>query len=447
MLYCEPMYSDYSLKTMKVRRRRWLETLLTIGFILCLLIGLGALAMLWLRTRPAETPETQSPLQLVNGERVTPGLALRWLGGDAPAALAAQAVRAGELETANALLLFDTQSNSSYRVGVWLQLAQRWTEIGDTQSALEAWRTIQSIAVLDPAFKSLERAQLLVQTSQGFLDANDLAAGRDAVQQVVRCVTQLPDLLPVQRSQLLTSVRPIAVAVDDATLLATLDDFIRNPYVTPGGVLLTDPWPLITSQPPDDVQLDGAIAARQQAARLLADRIVVTGGADIEAERQSLALALMAEEQARATYFSQTLSGGISLQQQLAVLVRQRDWTLLQLQVATNAFGLSIMPQWEASANVLTGQLAASSVNISNVLAALADAQATPLEQALLRTETAHLTALESALGRIPDSDMSALNERIRLAQSAMEQLGSPLALPVAYDSDAVPAGFRIQPR
>ena len=85
--------------------------------------------------------------------------------------------------------------------------------------------------------------------------------------------------------------------------------------------------------------------------------------------------------------------------------------------------------------------------NIATVTNALADAQPSELEQNMLRAEAAHALALQSAIGLYPGANNADIGERLRLTQSEMARLGAPPALPVAYEADAYPSGFRIQQR
>src|SRR5262245_10490323 len=96
------------------RRRRWLERLLVFGFLLCLLVGLGALAMLWRLTAGDTTAvRFDAPLASLRTEHIVPALTLAELAGDPVDALAYQALAAGQLETARALLTYRRQDNGA----------------------------------------------------------------------------------------------------------------------------------------------------------------------------------------------------------------------------------------------------------------------------------------------------------------------------------------------
>ena len=428
-------------------RRRRLEVLLLAGFLLSLVAGLAALGVLWsLAQRPA-APLSAGVFGLLDPERVQPGLAVRALAGDAPAALAAQAIRAGELPTAAALLIFDTQTQGSARAALWRQLGLAFQAQGSAAQAATAYRQLLAAGKLDLELHSLERSQSLIQAADGFLAAGDLAAARAAATQAKRVIAQSPDLLPAQRSQLLGTLKPVVAQSDAPALAAEVDDLLRNPFLDPGGVLLTSTWGSLSAPPASDAQIDAAVATRRQAARDLADRQMLTNGSDIAPEVEHLGGALLAEDQLRAQRAQALNAQGISLQQQLGLLIEQRDWAALKLQTANRAFGLSLVPQWEANVEALRQEFAAVEANMGTVAATLAAAQPTPLEQNLLRAEAGYRAALQSELGLSPGADNNRIADELRIAATELERLGVVLALPVAYEPDAYPPGFNIRQR
>src|SRR5436190_22538053 len=105
-------YEEYNTyETLPSRpRRRWLESLLLIGFVFCLLIGLGALAVLLSRYQTTRPTLADDPLRAIQTKQIVPQLALMQLAGVPAHSLAFQAMQAGELETSRAMLTYDGQS-------------------------------------------------------------------------------------------------------------------------------------------------------------------------------------------------------------------------------------------------------------------------------------------------------------------------------------------------
>jgi hypothetical protein len=440
----------------RARRRRGLEILFMIGFLVCLLLGAAALGVLWMLSRPAPATAGDDPIAaLLQPQGVVVGLATRTLAGDAPPALTAQALQAGQLETAAALLLFDTTANPATRAALWQQLARHLLESGDATRAGVAFDRLQQLAVLDPALHSLGRSQLLAQAAAGFAALERPDAAADAARQAIRSIAQSPNLLPAQRSDLLQDLRPLLIGpdapIDDPALAATLEELLRNPYGTPTGALVPSTWNLLQAPLPPDADsaaaLTAAADARALAARNLADRHVLTSGLDVEPERQALSQALQLEDSLRAQAIQTSLSSATTLEQQIGALLLEQARLVRKLQIAHGALGMSLLPEWEADRPRIEADLSANVLNVDSLVNALAEAQATPLEQNLLRAEAARWLALQWLLGHYPAGDPAAIAERLRFSQDELARLGSPLALPVVYDATAPLPGFRIVER
>lgn len=437
------------------RPARGLTLLYLLGFLVCLLLGLTALGALWTLTRPAPIAATASPADaLLRPDQVLVGLAPRVLAGDSSSALIAQALQAGELDSAVALLLFDTSSPPATRAALWQQLARRLLDDGDSARAAVAYDRLLQLAVLDTALPSLSRSQLLIQATSGLAAAGEAEAAADAARQAVRSIAQAPNLLPAQRSDLLQDLRPLVsgpqAVIDDPALAAEVDELLRNPYVAPAGVLIPSTWNLLQAplslSAEESAALAAAADARRLAARNLADRDVLTSGIDIEPERLALGAALVQEDALRMQSAQRALASATTLQEQLSALFAEQLRLIEKLQVAHGAFGLSLVPEWEAARPTIEADLTSVTAGIDRMVGALADAQATPLEQNLLRAEAAHWLAVESVLGYFPGADPAQISERLRIAQDELNRLGSAVALPVAWDATAPIPGFRLQP-
>jgi hypothetical protein len=197
---------------------------------------------------------------------------------------------------------------------------------------------------------------------------------------------------------------------------------------------------------PFDANLNTAIATRQQRARELADRIAFTNGIDIDPERETLAQALLAEDQARSAFSGQMQTAGLSPSQQLWLALDYREWLLLKLRIAAGGFGLSLIPEWEATLATLTRELAARTNNLDDLYEALAGAETAAVDQIALRFAARSWLAYQQELGLYPDASAVNLDRRLREAAVALAEANRPLALPIAYEADASPPGFRIQP-
>lgn len=437
------------------KRRRGLEVIFILGFIICLLLGLAALGALWyLRSEENATALVDDPFTLLAPEEVLLALATRDLAGDDTSALVRQALGAGEVETAAALLLHDTTSTGSARAALWQQIARAWRDVGDADSlarAVVADAQALHMGILDLSLHALERGQVLTNAAAGFAESAALGNGDartyaiTAATQAKRAIAQTPDLLPAQRAQLLQPLKTVVAQLNAPELLAEVDDLLRNPYLTPASATLKSTWSTLYTPPTSDAAIDAAKAQRELTARNLADRYALTNGIDVEPEVEALRQALIAEDAARTAWFQSAIAAATTQQQQLGLLLVQQDWQLRKLAIANRAYGLSLMPEWENAHQSLEAELNGLAANIETIVRAIADAQPTPLDQNLLRAEASMRSALASAMGRYPGADNNLISQTLRSAQDALLAAGTKVALPVLYEASATPPGFRIQ--
>lgn len=428
------------------RRNVWLQLTLLIGFIFCLILGVGALAALFLIQTEPETAPAVSPISTMPVEQITAPHALAQLAGDPPEALAYQAIQAGELDLAYVITFFSTELSDNDRLALWLQLGRRYLATERAEQGILAYNNARSVVVLGPSLSFIERSQALLQIADDLFKVGATAEALDAAIQGKRLAEQTPDILPAQRSQIFETLRPLSRQLGDANFEGEVDAAARNPYIAPPGIALVSQWSTLPQALAVDPTVLESLNLRHQAARALADRIGFTGGVDIDPERQTLATALINEDQARNAAFQRTLSSGINLGQQFTLLQERRNWAALKLRIATRAFGISIVPEWEAAVTQLQQDLASANNNLLVVVEALTVAQTDPITQAMLRVETQMWVAQQTEIGLVADRTLTDLSDQLRFLQSQLTELGAPLALPIALETGATPPGFRLLP-
>ena len=265
----------------------------------------------------------------------------------------------------------------------------------------------------------LERAQLLVQTAKGMLAAGQLPGARDAATQAQLIATQTPDLLPAQRGQdLRRTAKRWRAVIKDPAFAAKVDDLARNPFLSPQGVLIPHRIDTFGERLPYDDAITAAISAREQAATLLADRIALTNGVDIDPERQALAQALLAEDQARSQFYQQARGGAVSLPQQTWLLLRPHR--VAGDEVADCTAGLRHFHP-ARSGNSKRARFWPNWMQGHNDYAAALDAAAaalpTPGDQALQRVENQMWLARQAERGLYTSIGVTDLSERLRIVQ------------------------------
>jgi hypothetical protein len=159
---------------------------------------------------------------------------------------------------------------------------------------------------------------------------------------------------------------------------------------------------------------------------------------------ESLAQALRAEDQQRDLYFNQISSSeNLTFPIQFWLVNEQRSWLILKLAIAQRAFGLTLVPEWEAEQAALAEELTLITDTLQTVLLKLAQAQPEPLDQFTQRIAILRWLALQTEIGLYPQR-AEEIGERLRVAQDELAQMGTTAALAVSYHADAIPPGYRI---
>jgi hypothetical protein len=439
----ESSYSASPIEPRRTGRRRWLQLLLIIGFAVCAFVSSLALVALWWLYGTTPTAPTDARL-MVDTTRVRPELAIMYLAGDPADALATQALLAGEYTTSQALIIFGVDAMPSPQLGLILQLAQRTQQQGNREQAIQLLRTGRAVAILDTALTPLERADALLLCATNFLALAQEDEAIDTAQQVKRIAEQTPDLLPAVRSRLLQDLLPLTNQLPDESLRQQVRELVRSPYLTPGGLLVQEPLPFAEGSFEFDQPLTDLINSRQQRARQLAERMLLAPVADKQPLIESLAQALRAEDQQRDLYFNQISSSeNLTFPIQFWLVNEQRSWLILKLAIAQRAFGLTLVPEWEAEQAALAEELTLITDTLQTVLLKLAQAQPEPLDQFTQRIAILRWLALQTEIGLYPQR-AEEIGERLRVAQDELAQMGTTAALAVSYHADAIPPGYRI---
>ncbi|MEZ4719020.1 MAG: hypothetical protein R2851_23460 [Caldilineaceae bacterium] len=375
-------------------------------------------------------------------DQVSPALALRELAGDPANALAFQAANAGDLATAHALALFDTTTTGAPRAGFWSLLGRAYTAADRPQDAANVARMAAPLATLDASISVRERHQLLVQAAQSYLDAGFTAAAADAAQQAFILASRAPELLPVQRAELFTALEPLAAALDDPAFTAQVRELARNPFLETPGVI---PAPILADAieaPVPDPAVDAAIAARRQAAHGLADRILFTGGVDVEPELQALTDALRAGRRGAQSVLQRTGAGGPR---------RRPCWVAPdalpvagdQLRIALGGYGVSPDPRVGGQCRAIRKELSDLTTKMDAEFRTVGQSGRVCAGRAGRAKSVSTGWRCSGDLGLYPGAQPATLGQRIRRDQDAYASFGTPLALPVGYEAGATPPGFR----
>ncbi|MBI3958991.1 MAG: hypothetical protein HY328_09285 [Chloroflexi bacterium] len=429
--------------------RLWLQLLLWVGFLLSLLIGLGALLGVFLLPDLEQESElvVADPLLLVEPAAIPPHLALLQLAGADGDALVRQAATAGERTLAYSILLYDSTLTPSRQANELLRVGRQFLAVDDPLRAVAAFNRARTVAIFALPMPPLERGQLLARSADGLVQAGDLGGARQTALQAQSVAAQAAALLPAQRGQILQAVEPIIRAQGSAEEIQRLNELLRAPGQVPQRVALISGLPQLRAEYPAPPLLADLRNQRMAAAQALIDRLLLTGGQDIEPERAALAEALLAEDRLRGEIYAGWNNPALQLAERHELLLDYRDWLLVKVRAAEGGFGLRLVDGWEADKEAIRGALGRVMGELNALITAQIEEDPDPLSRAVLRLESLQWLALQVELGFYPNAPLGDLSSRMEQAQTELETFNSPPDLPIFYDAGAKPPGFRIARR
>jgi len=429
--------------------RRWLQWLLLAGFVLSLLIGSGALLGIYLLPNVEEEAAqvTSDPLLLVEPARIPPHLALLQLAGADSEGLVRQAANAGERTLAYAILIYDGTLAPSRQANESLRVGRLFLADGDAVRGVAAFNRARTAALFALPMPPLERGQLLARSAEGLLQADDVAGSLESALQAQHVAAQAAGLLPAQRVQILQSVEPIIRAHGSSEEVQRLTELLRSPGQTPPRVALISRLPELRAEYPKPVALDEAHNQRITAAQLLIDRILLTGGQDIDPERGGLVQAMQAEDVLWTELYAGWNDPALQLGQRHQLLLDYRNWLLVKQQAAQGGFGLRLVESWESEQTNIRIQLGRVMGEMNALIAAQVNEETDPLRRPVLRLETLQWLALQAELGFYPNAPLGDLSSQMEATQAELETLAVPPDLPLFYEIGGDAPGFRIARR
>jgi hypothetical protein len=146
-----------------------------------------------------------------------------------------------------------------------------------------------------------------------------------------------------------------------------------------------------------------AEAERWRAAQELAVNLVEGEGDVPEVLVDTLANALMVEDQEKLPYFEDEIANTTQLSRRIDFIFAQISWLSIKYRVARRAYGLSLVPEWESQAEQIRADLTKSYENLFALYADLVVAlpEASQLDKAT--EEKLRREVLAGELGRYPN--------------------------------------------
>ncbi len=322
------------------------------------LLGLAALGSIVLgafvvySSRQAATARPSGLAGSLKPDSLDSALLLRNLAGMPDEQVLNYALSTGKTETGFAIVALSDELGDPERASALLTLAQHYSSTGDSTKAATCYQALVCLAALGADFHDYQKANLLLQAGDGLSSLDRSLQAEEAFDRVGEIARFSPTLQAAVRVQLLQTLSGKYTGLDrwskavDASHSA--EDPARPGVDAPVAVNLPAVAPNWESDPAwSDVQ-DRA-AERVHAAVALITALENKATDQIEPNRQTLATALLAEDQAQDAFYTQLRPRTTGAGARLALSRRHVDWLIVKRRVAARGFGLSLVPAWERS--------------------------------------------------------------------------------------------------
>jgi hypothetical protein len=366
---------------MGLRRNRLLWVLVAlIAFLLFVAVASG-IAYLILRQRQEVVGAWQDPIAAVSPDDIAADLAIYPLAGASELETVDAAIANGDLETAHSALVFGLELSDAQRIGRSILLGRRLAEMGEPAKSALVYQMLFDIAVLSPELSDPARADALLAAGKGWADLGHRTQALDAYDQVYLIAVRSPYLQMAHRRELLDELEATYLQLgDEEQALAARQRIIELDQETQPKPPVQ---PIVAPELPEGAaavsspEIGALEEARRQAAYVVLQEL--SGGGEASAESvNGLAQALQAEDAAKMALYRQELESATQLGQRIEVHWQLIRWLMLKYRVAMRAFGLSLIPEWEAQAAEIQSSLSKAYEDLyfdyEDLVAALPDA-------------------------------------------------------------------------
>lgn len=295
-------------------------------------------------------------LNQIDVAAIDPALALASLGGVPETDVISEALDNARPETALAALLFNPNLSNRETSGGFLQLAAVYTAAGQPQKATLAYELAGTVATLAPDISDTVRADLFIQAGEGLISLSQTELARLYLDQAFTIANRSPYLQAAHRRRIFERLQQNYLALNERNLARESLSLSANPPNL-SLVVATEALLPAANPVPLPAAAQEAEAERWRAAQELAILLVERGGDAPPEAVEQLAQALINEDQQKLPFFDRELNNSTQLSQNTDILWAKINWLSLKYRVARQGYGISIVPDWEAQAEVIRADL------------------------------------------------------------------------------------------
>jgi hypothetical protein len=300
----------------------------------------------------------RNSLSIVSVNEIDPALGLASLGGVAESEVIIEAIRKERAETALAALLYHPILTDKESAGNFLLLAAAYSAKGNQEKSLFCYQMAGTVAILSPNMSDTVRSDIFLEAGEKLIGLNQLGWAKFYLDQAFLLAANSPVLQAAHRRSALERLQKDYLALNERELARKSLDLTAKPLdvaptSTSQSVIL--PQVYVTVALPAEIQQ--AESNRWSKAQELAALLVERGGKAPQNTIAALQQALIAEDELKLPFFLNELATATQISRKIDTAMAQIDWLSIKYRVARQAYGISLVPEWEAQSEQIRADL------------------------------------------------------------------------------------------
>lgn len=354
--------------------------LIAILSTIAIIILISLLGVFSFLTQPADNKTATENLDinsLLQNTNVDPALAVAQLGGLSASKIVRQATNKSRPGTALATLAYTPDILPQDAVGELLLLGNKFSRQFDTAHTQLSFEMAANIATLSPDLPDTLRADVFIQAGNGMANLENTDLAKLYLDQAYLIATESNYLQAAYRRSLLEQLNQAYLGINQNDLARRSLDQSLNPAELNGNA--ENRIELPTNQTiPLPLSIQEAEKARWEAAQAVVKNLVELGG-EVRPENLSLlSAALLNEDALKTQFFADAFNSEQQLSSKVNIIYAQINWQSTKYRIGRQGFGISLVPEWEASAEQLRADLTSSYETLfrlySDIIVAIPDA-------------------------------------------------------------------------
>ncbi len=346
----------------------------------------------------------RTPLNYITIEEIDPALALASLGGVIESDVIIEAIHKGRAETALAGLLYRPTLTDKETAGDFLLLAEAYQTEGNREKAVFSSQMAGLVATLSPNLPDTARGNLFLQAGENLKSLKEPEWAKFYLDQALVVAAKSPFLQAANRRMVLERLQQDYLGLGETALARQSLNIMANP---PKSSLGLEAQPFVLPQTAEPIALTQAIqeaeARRWEKAQELAALLVERGGKAPPTAIIALKEALLAEDAEKRPFYDSELATATQISRKIDITLAKIEWLTTKYRLARRAFGLSIVPEWEAETEQIRADLTKTYETLFSLYADLIVAlpQVSQIDKAT--EERLRREVLAGELGRYPN--------------------------------------------